>query len=57
MNSEEYDPVGKLTMQPVRGILKTAKSIDQSQPDNHEELPTSSTDCQATGMTRSESKR
>lgn len=47
----EYDPVTKLAMQPVRGILKTGKSSEDIR------AATTTTDCPITGMTRSESKR
>ena len=46
----EYDPVTKLAMQPVRGILKTGRSSEDLRA-------TTTTDCPTTGMTRSESKR
>jgi hypothetical protein len=57
MNHEEHDPAANLPMQPVRGILKTSKSTDQSQLENNEEMTTSLNNYQTTGMTRSESKR
>jgi hypothetical protein len=57
INHEEHDPAANLTMQPVRGILKTSKSIDQTQLENNEEMTSSSNDVPTTGMTRSESKR
>ena len=57
INHEEHDPTANLTMQPVRGILKTSKSTDQSQSDGTEEMTSSSNNYQTTGMTRSESKR
>jgi hypothetical protein len=48
---EEHDPVANLTMHPVRGILKTSKSIDE------QETIASVNNYPITGMTRSESKR
>ncbi len=57
INNEEHDPVINLTMQPVRGILKTSKSIEQSQLDNDEEMVSSVHNYPVIGMTRSESKR
>lgn len=55
--NEEHDPVANLTMQPTRGILKTSKSIDQTQSDNNEDMISSADNYPITGMTRSESKR
>jgi len=57
INDGEYDPVSNLTMQPVRGILKTSKSIEQSQIENNEEMTSSINNYSTTGMKRSESKR
>jgi hypothetical protein len=57
INHEEYSPAYNLNMQPVRGILKTTKSIDQSQVENEEETISSLNIYPPTGMTRSESKR
>jgi hypothetical protein len=50
-SNEEHDPVAKLIKQPVRGILKTSKSIDD------QEMISSINNYPITGMTRSESKR
>jgi hypothetical protein len=57
INNEEHDPAAKSAMQPVRGILKTSKSTDQSQGETTDEMTSSSNNYQTTGMTRSESKR
>jgi hypothetical protein len=57
INDGEHDPVSNLTMQPVRGILKTSKSIEQSQIENNEEMTSSINNYSTTGMKRSESKR
>jgi len=57
INNEDHNPVTNLTMQPVRGILKTSKSIEQSQLDNDEEMISSVNNYPVIGMTRSESKR
>lgn len=51
-HTEENDPVAKLTIQPVRGILKTSKSVDYGQPRTHADR----NDYPTGGMTRSESK-
>ena len=52
INNEESNPAAKLTIQPVRGILKTSKSVDPGQLETNEEINN-----YPTGMTRSESKR
>lgn len=57
INNDEHNPVTNLTMQPTRGILKTSKSIEQSQSDNNNEMTSSIDNYPITGMTRSESKR
>jgi hypothetical protein len=53
IDNEEYDPVANLHMQPTKGILKSAKSIDDARQDVIHETNSSLT----TGMIRSESKR
>jgi hypothetical protein len=57
INNEEHNPVTNLTMHPVRGILKTSKSTEQSQLENNEPMISSINDYSTTGMTRSESRR
>lgn len=55
MDANEHDPVANLHMQPVKGILKSTKSIDDAAHDaQHESTQINQTS--ATGMTRSESK-
>ncbi len=49
----EYDPVANLHMQPVKGILKSTKSTEESGQDGLSET----NHCSTSGMTRSESKR
>ena len=51
---EEHDPVANLHMQPGKGILKAARSIDDPVQDAHHDAANASS---TTGMTRSESKR
>jgi hypothetical protein len=57
INNEEHDPVSNLTMQPVRSILKTRKSIDEGRLEDNQTMSSSLDDYPTTGMTRSESKR
>jgi len=52
IDHEEFDPVANLHMQPAKGILKSAKSIDDAKQDVLHETNSSPT----SGMTRSESK-
>ncbi len=53
IDNEEYDPVANLHMQPAKGILKSAKSVDDP---GHDVLPQIN-NCSTIGMTRSESKK
>ena len=53
-DDQEHDPVANLHMQPVKGILKTNKSIDDPKQDGHRQ---SIDTVSSVGMTRSESKR
>jgi hypothetical protein len=55
--NEEHDPVANLIMHPVRGILKSSKSIDDSRLDTDQKKMSSINNYPITGMTRSESKR
>ncbi|CAF3667249.1 unnamed protein product [Rotaria sp. Silwood1] len=55
-HDEIHDPVSNLTMRPVRGILKSSKSMDESRLDNNQEIISKLNDYPTTGMTRSESK-
>ncbi|CAF2661741.1 unnamed protein product [Rotaria sp. Silwood2] len=55
-NNEIHNPVGNLTMRPVRGILKSSKSMDESRLENNQEIISKLNDYPTTGMTRSESK-
>jgi hypothetical protein len=58
IEQQDHDPVINLTMQPVKGILKGMKSIDDVRHDTqHQLITTSNHHCSNTGMTRSESKR
>ena len=56
-NNEIHDPVGKLTMRPVRGILKSSKSMDESRLEHSQDTISKLNNYTTTGMTRSESKR
>ena len=55
-DAQEHDPVANLHMQPVRGILKSTKSIDDAAQDLQRDS-VHINQSSATGMTRSESKR
>ncbi|CAF3489371.1 unnamed protein product, partial [Rotaria sordida] len=36
-NNEIHDPVGNLTRRPVRGILKSSKSMDEGRLENNQQ--------------------
>ncbi|CAF1003106.1 unnamed protein product [Rotaria sordida] len=55
-NNEIHDPVGNLTRRPVRGILKSSKSMDEGRLENNQQTISTLNDYPTTGMTRSESK-
>lgn len=57
MDPPEHDPVANLHMQPVKGILKTTRSIDDTSHDPHQDSTPSVNHSSTSGMTRSESKR
>jgi len=52
IDNEDHDPVANLNMQPAKGILKSAKSLD----DPRQDVIPDTNSCSTTGMTRSESK-
>lgn len=55
---EEHDPVANLHLQPAKGILKVARSVDDAVQDAHQDSAAASANASSTtGMTRSESKR
>lgn len=56
MDAHEHDPVANLHMQPVKGILKSTKSIDDAAQDTQHDLTHINQSSTTTGMTRSESK-